>query len=366
MTITEPAETAGPVNQEGSGLSETKESVAPARSGEPSAETTQKESLHMGGSNSQGHSMPAEPPASKPLSVRVSQRINPDDHRFVRLIVIMTVIAGLVAFAISFVAIMEVAAWMGLPVWMHWAIPAFIDVAILTYAGAVLVQKSRGEPTWVPWSLLAIFTALSVVANVAHAMSHDQQTEWQSWVAAVIAGMVPIAVFAATEQLARVAVEDPAARRKQVEEAQQAEIDAQQRAMEREEREFEARLRREEQQTQLELARAKRDAQVAQARKPTPPPGPKPVAPRPKPTATSSAASASSGSSASFNGTGRKPTVELDEIASYVIEYIQAEDKPPSGAVLARKFGFTDKTGRQKLRDLRAERPEIFSDQEEG
>lgn len=152
-------------------------------------------------------------PASPPP--RTGHRINPDDRRFIMMVTVGTVIAGLVAFAISFVALMEVAAWLGLPSWMHWAIPAFIDVAILVYAASILVHKARGEPTWKSWFMLGSFTALSVVANVAHALSHEQQTQWQSIIAAVIAGMVPFAIFAATEQLASMAVEDPTTRQRE-------------------------------------------------------------------------------------------------------------------------------------------------------
>lgn len=67
-----------------------------------------------------------------------SSRINPDDPTFIRIITIGVAFAGLVAFAISFVTLMEVASWLGLPQWMNWAVPAFIDTAILVYAGSVL------------------------------------------------------------------------------------------------------------------------------------------------------------------------------------------------------------------------------------
>lgn len=154
-------------------------------------------------------------PSSPPP--RTGHRINPDDRRFIVLVTVGVIAAGLVAFAISFVALMEVASWLGLPRWMHWAIPAFIDVAILVYAASVLVHKARGEPTWKSWIMLGSFTMLSVVANIAHALSHEQQTEWQSIIAATIAGMVPFAIFAATEQLASVAVEDPGTRTREYE-----------------------------------------------------------------------------------------------------------------------------------------------------
>lgn len=149
-------------------------------------------------------------PSSAPP--RTGHRINPDDRRFIIMVTVGTISAGLVAFIISFVALMEVASWLGLPRWMHWAIPAFIDVAILVYAASVLVHKARGEPTWKSWLMLGAFTTLSIVANIAHALAHAQQTQWQSIIASVIAGMVPFAIFAATDQLASVAVEDPRTR----------------------------------------------------------------------------------------------------------------------------------------------------------
>src|SRR5699024_4023748 len=122
-----------------------------------------------------------------------SSRINPDDPRFIRTITAGVAFAGLVAFAISFVALMEVAAWLGLPEWMHWSVPAFIDTGILVYAGSVLIHKARGERTWPSWLMLGVFTGLSILANTAHALAYGDTTgeSWQPVVGAVIAGMVP-------------------------------------------------------------------------------------------------------------------------------------------------------------------------------
>src|SRR5699024_11467368 len=73
-----------------------------------------------------------------------SSRINPDDPRFIHTITAGVVFAGLVAFAISFVALMEVAAWLGLPEGVHWSVPAFSDTGILGCAGAGLGEEARG------------------------------------------------------------------------------------------------------------------------------------------------------------------------------------------------------------------------------
>ena len=60
-----------------------------------------------------------------------ARRVNPDDGRFIRLVVGGVVIAGVVAFAISFSALYQVAEWLGIPPYMWWAVPVFIDLAIL-------------------------------------------------------------------------------------------------------------------------------------------------------------------------------------------------------------------------------------------
>lgn len=295
-------------------------------------------------------------------------RINPDDHRFVRLITIGVAFAGLVAFAISFVALMEVASWLGLPEWMHWAVPAFIDTAILVYAGSILIHKTRGEKTWQSWVLLAAFTGLSVIANVAHALTYGDAREgsWQGLIGAVIAGMVPFAVFAATEQLSRVAVEDPISRRreKQAEAewlAEQAERERKQLEVEaeREAARQDAELAREQHATNLEVVRAQRDAlatRAAQAaedgeqfalprtpwlsRVPDPETPEKPAEqPGPKP---------------------KTATPDLDALIDFITERT-AQGEDTSGADLAARFGFSAKTGRRRLSALRESHPHIFT-----
>src|SRR5690625_4950465 len=146
------------------------------------------------------------------------KRINPDSRVFLRVVVGGVFVAGLVAFAISFVALYSVAEWLGLPSWMWWAVPVFIDLAILVYAGLVLVHKSRGEGTWPSWMALGAFTALSVVANGAHTLAHSHEAQWQAYIGVLIAGMVPIAIFVATEQLSRVAIQDLHSRKTEIRE----------------------------------------------------------------------------------------------------------------------------------------------------
>lgn len=138
-----------------------------------------------------------------------SSRIDPDTRGVQWTVVGLVGLLGLTSFLVSFRALHDVAAWAGIGPGLQWAVPVFIDGAILTYALAVLVHRSRGEAVWPSWVSLAVFTAMSVAANAAHAVAAPQEQWWQTLVGAALAALAPLGVFAATEQMARLVVLRP-------------------------------------------------------------------------------------------------------------------------------------------------------------
>lgn len=144
-----------------------------------------------------------------------SRRINPDSIQTLWFTVGVVGFLAATSFMVSFAGLTEVAKWVGVPTWMRWTVPAFIDMAILAYSLAVLIHRSRGEATWASWISLSLFTGVSVIANAAHALSIEHAVNWQAWIGAGIAALAPIGVFAATEELGRLAVEQPALTLKQ-------------------------------------------------------------------------------------------------------------------------------------------------------
>src|SRR5699024_12398809 len=64
-----------------------------------------------------------------------SKRINPDSGLFIRVVMGGVMVAGLVAFAISFVSLFQVAECLGLSLWLCWAVTTFIVIAMLDYVG---------------------------------------------------------------------------------------------------------------------------------------------------------------------------------------------------------------------------------------
>lgn len=162
------------------------------------------------------HSKQLEQPAASyqkgytAMSEQSGRRINPDSRGTLWATVILIGILGITSFTVSFFGLHDVAAWVGLPVWLRWAVPVFIDIAILAYSLAAVIHRSRGETVWPTWVTLAVFTSASVVANGAHALAKGEgETAIQSWIGAVIAAMAPVAVFAATEQVSRLAFSEP-------------------------------------------------------------------------------------------------------------------------------------------------------------
>lgn len=139
------------------------------------------------------------------------RRINPDSHKMLWIAVGLVGFVGAISFMVSFAGLVAVAEWAGLPPAMRWAVPIFIDAAILVYSIAVLIHRSRGEKTWASWTSLGAFTLVSVLANVGHVLLMPERStnEFQTLIGALVAGMAPIGVFAATEELGRMAIARP-------------------------------------------------------------------------------------------------------------------------------------------------------------
>lgn len=287
-----------------------------------------------------------------------SKRINPDSGLFIRVVMGGVMVAGLVAFAISFVSLYQVAEWLGLPPWMWWAVPTFIDLAILVYAGLVLVHQARGERTWPSWLALGAFTLLSVIANSAHALSHGHDAAWQAYVAVLIAAMVPVAIFVATEQLSRVAIEDLNSRKSEIQEQVELEVfeaeqqqrrdeiafEREQQQREREQQRLRAQWNTEVEQTRHEqaLASLQAEPQTVNSEQQKQP-----------------AASTQQSSVVTAKQPVKKPSND-DDLLAFVQEQV-AEGVEVTGAMVAEFLDVSARTGRRRIKDLQESHPELFA-----
>ena len=284
------------------------------------------------------------------------KRMNPDSGLFIRVVVTGVIVAGLVAFAISFVALYSVAEWLGLPPWMWWAVPVFIDLAIVVYAGLVLVHKSRGEGTWPSWVALGSFTLLSVIANGAHALSHQHDTQWQAWIGVLIAAMVPIAIFVATEQLSRVAIEDLASRKSEIED--QIELEAfeatqrqtrEQLAFEQEQRQWERETQRLRAMRETEIEQRHHELELSEVHTNSSTPGNG----RQESVGHHSEVAASPASPT-------RPAPSDDALVTFIREQV-AEGHEITGTLVGDYLGVSDRTGRRRVKDLQTQFPDLLA-----
>lgn len=115
------------------------------------------------------------------------------------------------SFTVSFAGIYTVSAFTGLPVYLQWLPPLFVDAAILAYTLSFLIFKSRGQKTWRTLLGLTGFATLSVAANVVHTLAFwgGDLADYRAWIGVVITAAAPIAVLLASEEIGRLAFAEP-------------------------------------------------------------------------------------------------------------------------------------------------------------
>lgn len=156
--------------------------------------------------------IPSPTPAASPeKSKPKSRRINPDAIPVLATAVALVSLLMITSFAVSFNGIYDVSAWTGLPAFLQWLPAVFIDAAILAYTISLVVFKARGESTWRTLTGLTAFAAVSVVANIAHTLSfwNGSLADFRAWVGVLITAAAPIAVLLASEEITRLAFEQP-------------------------------------------------------------------------------------------------------------------------------------------------------------
>ncbi len=148
-------------------------------------------------------------PSAKPR--KKSARINPDAIPVLATAVGLVGILMVSSFIVSFSGLYDASEWTGLPQNLRWLPALFIDAAILTYTIALIVFKARGESVWRTLVGLGAFAGMSVVANIAHTVSYwdGSLTDFRAWVGVAITASAPIAVLLASEEIARLAFEQP-------------------------------------------------------------------------------------------------------------------------------------------------------------
>lgn len=97
------------------------------------------------------------------------------------------------AFVLSFEALKDLAKHAGVAEQMAWLYPAIIDGALIIFSLSVLRANLNRENVLCPWTLVSLFTVLSVALNIIHAE--------QDFLARFLAAIPPVALFLSFELL---------------------------------------------------------------------------------------------------------------------------------------------------------------------
>jgi hypothetical protein len=103
----------------------------------------------------------------------MTSRIEPDSRTMVMLSLTLVGVLAAASFTLSFLGLIQAAAWAGIPDYPRWLVPIVVDSTILVYAVAASVQRARGESTALSWVAVGFFTLVSVLANGAHVLAPE-------------------------------------------------------------------------------------------------------------------------------------------------------------------------------------------------
>jgi hypothetical protein len=121
----------------------------------------------------------------------------------------LVAVLAVASFTLSFLGLIQAAAWAGIPEQLRWLVPIVVDATILVYAVAASVQRARGESTTLSWVAVGFFTAVSVAANAAHVLAPGgvfAPVNGTVMFGAFLAAIMPVSLFFATETTVKLAV----------------------------------------------------------------------------------------------------------------------------------------------------------------
>jgi hypothetical protein len=130
--------------------------------------------------------------------------VSPPRQRFAQALwpgVLLGALIAALAFALSFVALRDLGAAIGMGR-LSWAYPLVIDSFLIEATWTAWRFKAEGiRGTWYPWAALVIFTGLSVVGNALH--TRELALDW--WATAVFRAVPPVALLIAVHLIVWVA-----------------------------------------------------------------------------------------------------------------------------------------------------------------
>ncbi|MCF4121746.1 DUF2637 domain-containing protein [Antribacter sp. KLBMP9083] len=133
-------------------------------------------------------------------------RIAADSRPVLFFTVALTAAVALASFALSFASLRDAALWGRVPEPIAFLVPVVIDASVLVYGLVALVLRARGRSSAWAWTLMLLFTVVSIGANSAHA--YDVGPQLRALVGVVLVALAPLSVLTSTHALASLVVTD--------------------------------------------------------------------------------------------------------------------------------------------------------------
>lgn len=155
------------------------------------------------------------PREHRPRRTGAPARLAADDIRFFLVILGGVIAFALASFTASFAGQYAMARNTGLPEFLWWLVPLFIDLPIIVLSLATLIFRARGQHVWHTWAVVILLTGLSSAINVAHVYGSAgiQGSAVATALGAVVMGGAPWLVLVSFEELGRLGIKPPEKKR---------------------------------------------------------------------------------------------------------------------------------------------------------
>lgn len=145
------------------------------------------------------------------------------------LVISMVLLVGVSAALASFEGQMAVADWAMLRGPRAVVVPIVIDGSIVVFSLAAILKRARGQSTLLSWTVVGVFTAISIAANAFHVLIETPNIDeliFKSIGGAFIAGVMPVSIWLVTHILTDLLVEKPSLSREDLRAQIELEIEA--------------------------------------------------------------------------------------------------------------------------------------------
>lgn len=143
----------------------------------------------------------------KPPRTGAGARMNPDDIRVARGVLVGTALFGVAAFIVSFGGQLAMAPYTRLQPELYWFVPFVIEAPIILLSFMIAVFRRRKQHTALPWIMMLALTATSSAINALHVWIESGGLPEPGDVAgAAIMGLAPWLVLLLFEEFVRLSV----------------------------------------------------------------------------------------------------------------------------------------------------------------